>query len=122
MAESTRGDGRMERVRLTRGARTLVQTMKAHGAYSLLVSGGFMPFAGPVAEAIGFDKVVANELDIREGKLTARVLDPAVDSADKLAQPKPAAPKHALPLTDEQSVGDGADATPIIPFSRHGQR
>src|SRR3546814_21034547 len=83
MAESTLGDCRMERVRLTRGARTLVQTMKAHGAYSVLVSGGFMPFAGPVAEAIGFDKVVANELEIRDGKLTGKVLEPVVDSAAK---------------------------------------
>jgi phosphoserine phosphatase len=53
MAESTLADCRMERVRLTRGARTLVQTMKAHGAYSVLVSGGFTAFAGPVGEAIG---------------------------------------------------------------------
>src|SRR3546814_12570043 len=75
MAESTLGDCRMDRVRLTRGARTWVQTMTAHGAYSVLVSGGFMPFAGPVAEAIGFDKVVANELAIRDGKLTGRVAD-----------------------------------------------
>src|SRR3546814_8133620 len=76
MPESTLVDCRMERVRLTRGARTLVQTMKAHGAWSVLVSGGFMPFAGPVAEAIGFDKVVANELEIRDGKLTGKVLEP----------------------------------------------
>src|SRR3546814_10394528 len=68
--------------------------MKAHGAYSVLVSGGFMPFAGPVAEAIGFDKVVANELEIRDGKLTGRVLDPVVDSAAKLETLKAEAAKH----------------------------
>src|SRR3546814_16847728 len=58
MAESTLGDCRMERVRLTRGARTWVQQMKAHGAYSVRGSGGLLPFAGPGAEVIGCDKMV----------------------------------------------------------------
>src|SRR3546814_17853322 len=103
MAESTLGDCRMERVRLTRGARTWVQTMKAHGAYSVLVSGGFMPFAGPVAEAIGFDKVVENELAIRDGKLTGRVLDPVVDSAAKLETRRTTV--RSQELRDEQECG-----------------
>src|SRR3546814_10307188 len=60
---------RKERGRLTRGARTLVQTMKAYGAHSVLVTGGFTAFANPVGEAIGFDRVVANELVIAGGKL-----------------------------------------------------
>src|SRR3546814_19256694 len=103
----------MERVRLTRGARTWVQTMKAHGAYSVLGSGGFMPFAGPVAEAIGFDKVVANELEIRDGKLTGRVLDPVVDSAAKLEKLKAEAAKHGLPLASTLAVGDDAPDIPM---------
>ena len=64
---------RMERVKLTRGARTLVQTMKAHGARAVLVTGGFSAFAGPVGEAIGFDTVVANTLVIEGGKLTGDI-------------------------------------------------
>ncbi|ALH80954.1 phosphoserine phosphatase SerB [Sphingopyxis macrogoltabida] len=114
MAESTLVDCRMERVRLTRGARTLIQTMKAHGAYSILISGGFMPFAGPVGEAIGFDKVIANELEIANGRLTGKVLEPIVDSAAKLETLKAEAARHGLPLADTLAVGDGANDIPMI--------
>ncbi len=114
MPETTLVECRMERVRLTRGARTLVQTMKAHGAWSVLVSGGFMPFAGPVGEAIGFDKVLANELEIRDGKLTGKVIEPIVDSAAKLETLKAEAAKHGLPLADTLAVGDGANDIPMI--------
>ncbi|BBB07962.1 phosphoserine phosphatase SerB [Sphingopyxis sp. EG6] len=114
MPESTLVECRMERVRLTRGARTLVQTMKAHGAWSVLVSGGFMPFAGPVGEAIGFDKVLANELEIQGGKLTGRVIEPIVDSAAKLETLKAEAAKHGLPLAETLAVGDGANDIPMI--------
>ena len=114
MPEATLVECRMERVKLTRGARTLVQTMKAHGAWSVLVSGGFMPFAGPVGEAIGFDKVLANELEIRDGKLTGKVIEPIVDSAAKLETLKAEAAKHGLPLADTLAVGDGANDIPMI--------
>ena len=114
MPEATLVECRMERVKLTRGARTLVQTMKAHGAWSVLVSGGFMPFAGPVGEAIGFDKVLANELEIIGGKLTGRVIEPIVDSAAKLETLKAEAAKHGLPLADTLAVGDGANDIPMI--------
>ncbi|MBW8295995.1 phosphoserine phosphatase SerB [Sphingopyxis sp.] len=114
MPEATLVECRMERVKLTRGARTLVQTMKAHGAHSVLVSGGFMPFAGPVGEAIGFDKVLANELEIHDGKLTGKVIEPIVDSAAKLETLKAEAAKHGLPLADTLAVGDGANDIPMI--------
>ncbi len=114
MAESTLVDCRMERVRLTRGARTLVQTMKAHGAHSILISGGFTAFAGPVGEAIGFDRVIANELEIAGGKLTGKVREPIVDSATKLETLKAEAARHGLPLADTLAVGDGANDIPMI--------
>ena len=85
MSEGVLAECRYERVKLTRGARTLVQTMKAHGAHSVLVTGGFTTFAGPVGEAIGFDKVVANELVIKDGMLTGKVAEPIVDKDAKLA-------------------------------------
>ncbi|WP_447761891.1 phosphoserine phosphatase SerB [Sphingopyxis panaciterrae] len=114
MAETVLTECRLERVRLTRGARTLVQTMKAHGAYSVLVSGGFTTFAGPVGEAIGFDKVVANELEIAGGKLTGTVREPIVDSHAKLETLKAEAAKHGLPLAETLAVGDGANDIPMI--------
>ncbi|ENY80690.1 phosphoserine phosphatase SerB [Sphingopyxis sp. MC1] len=114
MAEATIAECRAERVRLTRGARTLVQTMKAHGAWSVLVSGGFLPFAAPVAEAIGFDKVVANELEIAGGKLTCKVAEPIVDSSAKLETLRAEAAARGLALADTLAVGDGANDIPMI--------
>ncbi|MFN7030417.1 MAG: phosphoserine phosphatase SerB [Sphingopyxis sp.] len=114
MAEATIAECRAERVRLTRGARTLVQTMKAHGAWSVLVSGGFLPFAAPVAEAIGFDKVVANELEIAGGKLTGKVAEPIVDSSAKLETLRAEAAARGLTLGDTLAVGDGANDIPMI--------
>lgn len=114
MAESTLVDCRIERVRLTRGARTLVQTMKSGGARTVLVSGGFMPFAGPVGEALGFDRVLANELEIQGGKLTGKVLDPIVDADAKLAALRAEADGLGLRLAETLAVGDGANDIPMI--------
>ena len=114
MAEGVLAECRYERVKLTRGARTLVQTMKAHGAHSVLVTGGFSAFAGPVGEAIGFDKVVANELLIEDGKLTGKVAEPIVDKEAKLATLTAEAAKHGLPLAETLAVGDGANDIPMI--------
>ena len=114
MAESVLAECRMERVRLTRGARTLVQTMKAHGARSVLVSGGFLPFAGPVAEACGFDKAIANDLEIADGRLTGNVREPIVDAGTKLATLKGEAARLGLPLAQALAVGDGANDIPMI--------
>jgi len=114
MSEGVLAECRYERVKLTRGARTLVQTMKAHGAHSVLVTGGFTAFAGPVGEAIGFDKVVANELLIIDGMLTGKVAEPIVDKDAKLATLTAEAAKHGLPLAETLAVGDGANDIPMI--------
>ena len=114
LAEGVLTECRIERVRLTRGARTLVQTMKAHGAHSVLVTGGFTAFAGPVGEAIGFDKVVANELLVEGGKLTGRVGEPIVDSGTKLETLRAEAAKHGLPMGETLAIGDGANDIPMI--------
>src|SRR4051794_12374846 len=58
-----------ERIRLTPGGRTLVQTMRAHGAYAGLVSGGFTLFTGPIAQKIGFEEHRANRLVIENERL-----------------------------------------------------
>src|SRR3546814_19125527 len=101
----------MDRVRLTRGARTLVQTMKAYGAHSVLVTGGFTAFANPVGEAIGFDRVVANELVIAGGKLAGTVAEPIVDKAAKHEPLKSEAAQHGLPLADTLPRAHGANNT-----------
>ena len=67
-----------ERITLTPGGRTLVQTMKAHGAHTCLVSGGFTLFTGPISARIGFDEAHATTLGVRDGRLTGEV-----DRADR---------------------------------------
>ena len=101
---------RAERVRLMPGARTLVATMRGAGAQTILVSGGFTAFARPVAAEIGFDRAVANVLDIAGGRLTGTVARPVVDAATKLAELRGA----GVAMANTLAVGDGANDIPIL--------
>ena len=105
---------REERVRLTPGARTLVQTMQAHGAYTLLVSGGFTRFAEPVAAAIGFEAALANELVISDGRLAGTVRKPIVGAAAKRRALVEMAESRRISLAETMAVGDGANDIPMI--------
>ena len=101
---------RRERVRLTHGAQTLVATMAANGAHSILISGGFTAFARPVAAEIGFAEVHANTLLIEAGKLTGKVARPIVDAAAKRA----ALLAAGTPRPATLAVGDGANDIPML--------
>src|SRR5437763_6907873 len=72
-----------ERVHITSGAETLVQTMRAGGASCLLVSGGFLSFANPIAQAGAFHRVKRTRLIFAGGKLSGEVGDPIVDAMAK---------------------------------------
>jgi phosphoserine phosphatase len=98
-----------ERVKLTAGAETLVQTMRAGGASCLLVSGGFLSFAEPVARAVGFDRVHANRLVFAGGKLSGEVGDPIVDGIAKRESLVEARDELGLKREDVLAVGDGAN-------------
>jgi len=98
-----------ERVRFTAGAETLVQTMRAGGASCLLVSGGFLSFAEPVARAAGFDRVRANRLVFAGGKLSGEVGDPIVDALVKREALIEARAQLGLNPEDVLAVGDGAN-------------
>ena len=103
-----------ERVTIMPGARTLVCTMRALGAHTVLISGGFTRFAEPVAAEIGFDTAIANVLEIENGALTGRVLNPVIDSAAKLAQLKAETAELGIPLDATLAVGDGANDIPML--------
>ncbi len=98
-----------ERVEITAGAETLVQTMRAGGASCLLVSGGFLSFANPIAEAVGFDRVKANRLVFAGGKLSGEVGDPIVDAMAKHDALVGARDQLGLAKEDVLAVGDGAN-------------
>jgi phosphoserine phosphatase len=98
-----------ERVHLTEGAQTLVQTMRAGGASCLLVSGGFLSFAEPVARTVGFDRVKANRLVFAGGKLSGEVGDPIVDAIAKREALIEVRQQLNLKREDVLAVGDGAN-------------
>lgn len=98
-----------ERIRLTPGARALVQTMNRIGAVTALVSGGFTFFTNRVAETAGFRENQANVLDVENGVLTGRVREPVLGRAAKQNALLRLAGEHALTLEETLAVGDGAN-------------
>jgi len=103
-----------DRIEIMAGARTLIQTMKANGAYTALVSGGFTYFTGQVAKAIGFDMDRANVLEIEDGALTGKVVPPICGAQTKLDTLNELAAKHGLRKEEIAAVGDGANDIPMI--------
>ncbi len=95
--------------RLTPGALELVATMKAHGAFTALVSGGFTFFTSRVAARAGFDLHRSNEILIEDGTLTGRVAEPILDRLAKLETLKELIARRGLAMEDTLAVGDGAN-------------
>jgi phosphoserine phosphatase len=98
-----------QRVRLTPGARELVATMRAHGAYTALVSGGFTFFTSRIATLCGFDMHRSNVLLDDGAALTGRVAEPILDRDTKLATLAGLAAERGLPISAALAVGDGAN-------------
>ncbi|WP_265446607.1 phosphoserine phosphatase SerB [Flexivirga meconopsidis] len=96
-------------IRLTPGARTLVRTVKRLGFTVAVVSGGFLEIVGPLATELGIDHAHANQLEVRDGKLTGRVLGTVVDRAEKARALRRFAQTEGLPLSRTVAVGDGAN-------------
>ncbi|MEL6298819.1 MAG: phosphoserine phosphatase SerB [Pseudomonadota bacterium] len=91
------------------GARELVASMKAAGAYCALVSGGFTHFTAIVARELGFDEHRANTLEIADGKLTGRVVPPILGREAKLQALEELTAQHGFDVGDAIAVGDGAN-------------
>ena len=102
------------RVRPMPGAGTLVATMRANGATTALVSGGFTAFTGHVRAALGFDVDEANVLEVRDGRLTGKLVPPIRDAQSKLAALHRLAAERGIALIDTLAVGDGANDLPMI--------
>lgn len=103
-----------DRLRLSPGARCLVGTMRAHGAYTVLVSGGFDYFTGRVRRLAGFDADVANRLEMCDGALTGRVVEPVFGRDAKLATLRRLAAARGLTPAQTLAVGDGANDLAMI--------
>src|ERR1700738_2146013 len=103
-----------KRITPTPGGRELVATMRAHGAYTCLISGGFTLFTSAVAAMIGFHEHRANELIVQDGKLTGEVREPILGRAAKLATLIELRESFDLDNIDTLVVGDGANDLDMI--------
>lgn len=97
------------RITVTPGGRTLVQTMRANGAYTCLVSGGFTLFTGPVAAKIGFHEHRSNLLIVQDEKLAGQVQEPILGREAKLATLIELRDRLRLSPNETMAVGDGAN-------------
>lgn len=97
-----------ERITLNEGAATLVRTMAAHGAHTVLVSGGFTFFTERVAEWAGFAAHRANRFLWEDGRL-AGAAEPILGRKAKLTALEEEAAAHGLSPADVIAVGDGAN-------------
>ena len=103
-----------ERISLMEGAKILLATMKANGAYAALVSGGFTAFTAHVAAALGFDENCANTLVIKDGKLTGEVAMPILGKEAKVESLKRICSMRGFSQADVLAVGDGANDIPML--------
>jgi len=114
MSETVIQDVLKDRIRLNPGARTLVKTMRANGAYVAIVSGGFRQFTRAIRQRLGADEDRANTLMIEGGKLTGEVIEPILGEGAKLGALKEIAAAMGLTLDDTLAVGDGANDLPML--------
>lgn len=103
-----------ERLTLMPGARVLVATMRAHGAYTALVSGGFTFFTSRIAALVGFDADRANTLEVRNGRLTGRVIEPILGRDAKLETLQRLTRARDLAVSETLAVGDGANDLAMV--------
>jgi phosphoserine phosphatase len=103
-----------DRITLTPGGRVLVHTMRAHGAHTALVSGGFVEFTADVGTRLGFHEHRANEFIWRGDVMTGRVKEPILGRDAKLAALYDLCGRLGISAADALAVGDGANDIPML--------
>ena len=99
-----------QRITVTPGARALVRTMRAEGAHTCLVSGGFTLFTEPIAALIGFAENRGNRLEVDgDGRFTGRVAPPILGRNAKLATLVELRTRLDLAREETLVAGDGAN-------------
>ncbi|MDN3637635.1 phosphoserine phosphatase SerB [Simiduia curdlanivorans] len=96
------------------GAQVLINTLKARGFHTAILSGGFVYFAQYVQQRLGIDEIHANELEIIDGKVTGRVTGTVVDGKRKAELIQMLAAKRGLNMAQVIAVGDGANDLPML--------
>jgi phosphoserine phosphatase len=96
-------------VKLSLGAAELVAAFRAAGHVVAVVSGGFNQILQPIAEGLGLDYWIANELEIVDGALTGKVIGEVIDRAAKEKYLREWAAREGIPMEHTIAVGDGAN-------------
>ncbi len=103
-----------QQIVLNPGARRLLGGARAAGVHTILVSGGFVQVAEAVAKGLGFDELHCNRLEIDNGKLTGRVVDPIINADLKSGVLERRASELGIDLADCCAIGDGANDLPML--------
>lgn len=108
------------RITLAAGGATLVATMRAQGAWTALVSGGFTDFTGAIAQRLGFDEQRANLLMVENGRLTGQVGLPILGREAKVEALEEIVAARGLTPADVIAVGDGANDLGMLQLAGTG--
>ncbi|TVP52078.1 MAG: phosphoserine phosphatase SerB [Halomonadaceae bacterium] len=103
-----------QRLKLTEGAERLIATLRSLGYRTAILSGGFSYFAKHLQQRLGIDYVYANELEIRDGKVTGEVVGEIVDGQRKAALLLEIAEREHVRQEQVIAVGDGANDLPML--------
>jgi phosphoserine phosphatase len=113
-------DAAARRIEAMPGAAVLIATMRRHGAYTAIVSGGFTVFTRRVRHALGADHDEANELLMDDAGLAGTVREPILDAAAKAAALGRLANRQGLDLHDTIATGDGANDLEMLALAGLG--
>lgn len=103
-----------ENLPLTEGTERLFKALKKYGYRTAILSGGFMYFGNYLKNKLGVDYVFANELEIKDGKLTGRHVGEIIDGNRKAELVKLIAFKEDIHLEQVIAVGDGSNDLPML--------
>lgn len=103
-----------ERLPITKGARRLIDTLKSYGFKTAILSGGFTYFGHYLQKELGIDYVFANQLEIKDGKLTGGYIGEIVDGNKKAEYLKDLAKLEGIDINQTIAVGDGANDLPML--------
>ncbi len=120
LATSVIGEIIEKRITLASGGRELVATMRAAGAWTALVSGGFDAFTGPIAARLGFHENHANRLVEEDGRLAGLVVEPILGRAAKARSLLSIAGRLGISPDDAIAVGDGANDLDMLALAGTG--
>ncbi|CDF79409.1 phosphoserine phosphatase [Formosa agariphila KMM 3901] len=99
---------------ITKGARRLINTLKKYGFKTAILSGGFTYFGHYLQKELGIDYVYANQLEIKDGKLTGGYLGDIVDGNKKAEYLQEIAEREGINIMQTIAVGDGANDLPML--------